>query len=282
MDAPGFAASAQARHRSLHATARPFSMTPKDFRQQVRHGQFRKPTAGICGDYAQANLAILPREQAADFMRFCHLNPKPCPLLGVGEPGQWQMPMLGDDIDIRTDLPGYYVYRNGERAEELTDLRDIWQPDFVVFAIGCSFSFEHMLMQAGVPLRHIQEKRNIAMYRTSVPNGQAGPFGGNLVVSMRPMTSRNAIRAIQITSRFPAVHGAPIHLGDPALLGIADLQAPDYGEAVDVRADELPVFWACGVTPQEAIRSARLPLAISHKPGHMLVTDVLNSSLAAL
>ncbi|TAM90663.1 MAG: putative hydro-lyase [Candidimonas sp.] len=256
-------------------------MTPQAFRHQVRQGGFRKPTAGVCGDYAQANLAILPQAQAADFMRFCQLNPKPCPLLGVGEPGQWQMPMLGEDIDIRTDLPGYYVYRDGERAEERVDLRDIWQPDFVVFAIGCSFSFEQMLTQAGVPLRHIQEGRNVSMYRTNVPNGRAGPFGGDLVVSMRPMVSRDAIRSIQITSRFPAVHGAPIHLGDPALLGIADLQAPDYGDAVTVHADELPVFWACGVTPQEALRSAKLPLAITHKPGHMLVTDVLNSSLAA-
>jgi len=256
-------------------------MTPQDLRHQIRQGQFRKPTAGYCGDFAQANLVVLPRIHADDFMRFCQRNPKPCPLLGVSEPGQWAMPLLGSDIDIRTDLPGYYVYRDGHKAQELTDLCDIWQSDFVVFAIGCSFSFEQMLMQAGVPLRHIDEQRNVAMYRTSTLNVPAGPFGGNLVVSMRPMTSRDAIRAVQITSRFPAVHGAPIHIGDPALLGIADLQAPDYGDPVDVHSDELPVFWACGVTPQEAIRAARVPIAISHKPGHMLVTDLLNADLAA-
>lgn len=256
-------------------------MSPHELRQQIRNGQLRKPTAGYCGEYAQANLAILPRAQADDFMRFCHLNPKPCPLLGIGEPGQWQMPMLGEGIDIRTDVPGYYVYRDGKRAEEVTDLRDAWQPDFVVFAIGCSFSFEQMLMLEGIPLRHVEARRNVAMYRTSIANARAGPFGGNLVVSMRPMTSRHAIRAVQITSRFPAVHGAPVHLGDPSLLGIANLHKPDYGDAVEVKGDELPVFWACGVTPHEAIMAARLPIAITHKPGHMLVTDVLNSSLAA-
>jgi uncharacterized protein YcsI (UPF0317 family) len=239
------------------------------------------PTAGYCGEFAQANLAILPKAYADDFMLFCQRNPKPCPLLGVGEPGRWDIPSLGIDLDIRTDFPGYYVYRDGRKAEELTSLKDIWQPDFVAFAIGCSFSFEQMLMQSGISLRHIEQQRNVAMYRTSTPNVPAGPFGGNLVVSMRPMTSRDAIRAIQITSRFPAVHGAPVHIGDPALIGIADLQVPDYGDPVEIRADELPVFWACGVTPQEAIRCAGLPLAISHKPGHMLVTDMPNATLAA-
>ncbi|GAB2900092.1 putative hydro-lyase [Paralcaligenes ginsengisoli] len=255
-------------------------MTPQDLRHQVRQGQLRAPTAGYCGEFAQANLAILPKEHADDFMRFCQRNPKACPLLGVGEPGQWNMESIGHDIDIRTDIPGYYLYRDGQLAGELTTLHDVWQSDFVVFAIGCSFSFEQMLMQAGVPLRHIEEKRNVAMYRSSTPNVPAGPFGGNMVVSMRPMKSSDAIRAIQITSRFPAVHGAPVHIGDPRLIGIADLQKPDYGEPVAVHSDELPVFWACGVTPQEAIRSARLPIAITHKPGHMLVTDIPNSALA--
>ena len=256
-------------------------MTPQELRHQVRQGQLNAPTAGYCGEFAQANLAILPKAYADDFMRFCQRNPKACPLLGVGEPGQWNMESIGRDIDIRTDIPGYYLYRDGQLAGELTTLHDVWQTDFVVFAIGCSFSFEQMLMQAGVPLRHIAEKRNVAMYRSSTPNVPAGPFGGNMVVSMRPMKSRDAIRAIQITSRFPAVHGAPVHTGDPGLIGIADLQKPDYGEPVAVHSDELPVFWACGVTPQEAIRSARPPIAITHKPGHMLVTDIPNSALAA-
>ncbi|TAL56708.1 putative hydro-lyase [Pandoraea sp.] len=255
-------------------------MTPLEFRHQVRSGAFRRPTAGYCGEFAQANLVVLPKAHADDFLRFCTFNPKPCPLLGVGEPGQWQVPALGRDVDIRTDIPRYYVYRHGEVAEELDSLEAIWQSDFVTFAIGCSFSFEFMLAQAGVPLRHIEEERNVSMYRTNVPNVAAGPFGGNLVVSMRPMRGSDAIRAVQITSRFPAVHGAPVHIGDPREIGIADLQAPDYGDPVTVKPNELPVFWACGVTPQEALRAARLPIAITHKPGHMLVTDIPNSRLA--
>lgn len=255
-------------------------MTPLDLRHRVRNGEFRGPTAGYCGEFAQANLAILPKTCADDFLRFCVLNPKPCPLLGISEPGQWTLDRVGRDIDIRTDVPGYYLYRDGKIVEELTTLHDVWQDDFVVFAIGCSFSFEQMLMQAGIPLRHIAEQRNVAMYRTTTPNVLAGPFGGNMVVSMRPMKGPDAIRAVQITSRFPAVHGAPVHIGDPGEIGIADLQKPDYGDPVAILPGELPVFWACGVTPQEAIRAARLPIAIAHKPGHMLVTDILNADLS--
>jgi len=165
-------------------------------------------------------------------------------------------------------------------VEERTSLGPIWQDDFVAFAIGCSFSFEQMLMHAGIPLRHVEQKKNVAMYRTNIGNESAGPFGASMVVSMRPMKAQDAIRAIQITSRFPKIHGAPVHLGDPALIGIADISRPDYGDAVEILADELPVFWACGVTPQEAIRKARLPLVVTHKPGYMLVTDIANSTLA--
>ena len=255
-------------------------MQPAEFRQQVREGLFHGPTAGHCGGYAQANLVILPRIHADDFLRFCLSNPKPCPLLGVSEPGRWTIEALGEDLDLRTDVPGYYVYRDGRRAEELTSLAALWQPDFVTFAIGCSFSFEQMLLQEGIPLRHLQERRNVPMFLTSVKNRPAGPFAGELVVSMRPMTPADAIRAIQITSRFPGIHGAPVHFGDPAAIGIRDLQAPDFGDAVTIGPDEVPVFWACGVTPQSALRAAGLPLAITHRPGCMLVTDILNSTLA--
>ena len=255
-------------------------MTPFEFRRQVRNGQFRESTAGHCGDFAQANLAILPKAYADDFFRFCFLNPKACPLLGVGEPGQWDLASIGLDVDIRSDVPRYYVYRDGRMVEERTSLQEIWQPDFVVFAIGCSFSFEHMLMKDGIPLRHIAQQKNVAMYRTNIKNKAAGPFGGNMVVSMRPMTAANAIKAIQMTSRFPAIHGAPIHIGNPAEIGIEDIGQPDFGDAVAILPNELPVFWACGVTPQEAIRMAALPLAITHKPGYMLVTDIPNSTLA--
>ena len=257
-------------------------MNPAEFRLQVREGGFRAPTTGQCGPYAQANLVILPQRYADDFLRFCLFNPQACPLLGVGEPGQWAVPALGQDLDIRTDVPGYYVYRDGQRAEELTSLEAIWQPDFVTFALGCSFSFEQMLLQEGIPLRHIQEQKNVAMYRTNVKNRPAGPFAGERVVSMRPMKAADAIRAIQITSRFPGIHGAPVHFGDPALIGIRDLQQPDYGDAVTILPGEVPVFWACGVTPQSALAAARLPLAITHKPGYMLVTDILNTTLAVI
>lgn len=257
-------------------------MTPHDFRQQVRNRQFSGPTAGYCGAYAQANLAILPSVYAENFLRFCVRNPKACPLLAVGEPGQFDLPALGRDLDIRTDVPGYNVYRDGERCEQPDDIRALWRDDLVVFAIGCSFSFEQMLTLEHIPLRHVDEGVNVPMYRTSLANHAAGPFGGQLVVSMRPMSGAHAIRAVQVTSRFPSVHGAPIHLGDPAALGIGDLSKPDFGDPVSIHAHELPVFWACGVTPQSAIESARLPFAIAHRPGHMLVTDIPNASLAVL
>ena len=257
-------------------------MTPAQLRAQIRQCLFQGPTAGQCGPYAQANLVILPQAHADDFLRFCLFNARACPLLGVGEPGQWAIPSLGEDLDIRTDVPGYYVYRDGRLAGELASLTGLWQPDFVTFALGCSFSFEQMLLQEGIPIRHIQEGKNVPMYRTSIKNQPAGPFAGERVVSMRPMKAADAIRAIQITSRFPGIHGAPIHFGDPALIGIGDLGRPDYGDAVTVLPGEVPVFWACGVTPQNALRGAGLALAVTHKPGHMLVTDILNSTLAVL
>ena len=256
------------------------AMTPLELRHAVRGGQFRLPTSAYCGAFAQANLVILPKAHADDFLRFCQRNPKACPLLAVGEPGRWDVPALGRDIDLRRDVPGYYVYRDGALAGDRATLTEFWQDDMVAFAIGCSFSFEQMLIEAGIGLRHVEQRKNVAMFRTAIPNQAAGPFAGNMVVSMRPMKARDAIRAIQITSRFPAIHGAPVHLGDPALIGIADVSRPDFGDAVEILADELPVFWACGVTPQEAIRAARLPLVLTHKPGSMLVTDIPNASLA--
>jgi uncharacterized protein YcsI (UPF0317 family) len=258
------------------------AMTPHNFRQQVRSSEIIGPTAGFCGDYAQANLAIVPARHAADFMRFCVLNPRACPLLGVGEPGQWALPALGEDLDIRSDVPAYNIYRDGELCEQPRDITEFWRDDLVVFAIGCSFSFEQMLLREQIPLRHQEEGVNVPMYRTNIANQKAGPFGGHLVVSMRPLSGAHAIRAVQITSRFPSVHGAPVHLGDPSALGIRDLARPDYGSAVSIRDGEVPVFWACGVTPQSAINSARLPFAIAHRPGHMLMTDILNTSLAVL
>ncbi|MEY2621584.1 MAG: hypothetical protein RIT26_1404 [Pseudomonadota bacterium] len=251
-------------------------------RLQARHGDLIAHTSGLAPDLVQGNLMILPAEHAADFLLFCQRNPKPCPVLGVSAPGETGFEQLGRDIDIRTDLPRYRVWRDGQLVEEPLDVRAVWRDDLVSFVIGCSFSFEQALLDAGVPLRHVAQGRNVAMYRTRLPTVAAGPFHGPMVVSMRPMKAADAIRAVQITSRFPGVHGAPVHLGDPSLIGIARLDQPDYGDPVDLMPDELPVFWACGVTPQAVVQAAKLPFCITHAPGAMLVTDLTNASLASL
>lgn len=248
-------------------------------RQRIRTGSFSGHTSGLAPRHVQGNLVILPTELATDFLLYCQRNPKPCPLLAVSEPGQATLPSLGADIDIRTDVPRYRVWRDGTLVDEPTDIGSYWRADLVSFIIGCSFSFEQALLDAGVPLRHVELGRNIAMYRTSLATQRAGAFHGPLVVSMRPLTPANAIRAVQITSRFPSLHGAPVHLGKPGLIGIEDLARPDYGDAVPVAADELPVFWACGVTPQAAVAAARPAFCITHSPGCMLITDRLNHEL---
>lgn len=250
-------------------------------RRSIRNGAWTGATSGLAGGYVQGNVVILPKALADDFLRYCQRNPKPCPLLAVSEPGQPQLPALGADVDIRTDVPGYRVWRRGEIVAEPTDIRDLWRDDLVSFVIGCSFSFEEALLEAGIPVRHIEQGRNVPMYRTSIATAAAGPFQGPLVVTMRPMPAAAVIRAIQVTSRFPDVHGAPVHLGDPSLIGIRDLASPDYGEAVDVRSGEIPVFWACGVTPQAAIARAKPEFCITHAPGAMLITDLLNRQLAS-
>jgi uncharacterized protein YcsI (UPF0317 family) len=254
---------------------------PYEARQAIRAGQFRDQTAGLAPGRVQGNLAILPKAYAADFLLFCTRNPKPCPIIGMSETGNPMLPALGRDIDIRTDVPQFCVFRDGEYQGDVADLKELWQGDFVTFVIGCSFSFEAALIEDGIPLRHIANGRNVAMYRTNIATQEAGPFGGPLVVSMRPMTPANAIRAVQITSRFPNVHGAPVHFGDPAAIGIADIARPDFGDAIEIKPGEVPVFWACGVTPQSAIRAARPPVSITHKPGCMLVTDLRNSQLSS-
>ncbi len=255
--------------------------TPAALRQACRSGAFSGHTAGLAPQHVQANLVILPQAHAADFLLYCQRNPKPCPVLAVTQPGCPALPTLGTDIDLRSDVPRYRVWRDGVLAGEPTDIADLWREDFVGFALGCSFSFEQALMEEGIALRHVAMGRNVAMFRTRIATEPAGPFAGPLVVTMRPLRAADAIRAVQITSRYPSVHGAPVHLGDPALIGIRDLSQPDYGDAVDVMADEIPVFWACGVTPQAALLQARLPLVITHAPGAMLVSDLLNHQLAS-
>ena len=255
--------------------------TGLEVRLRARSGALGGPTAGLAPGFVQGNLAILPRDLAGDFLRFCRLNPKPCPVIGMSEPGSPRVPALGADLDLRTDLPRYRVWRDGELVAEPTDLGEFWRDDLVAFVLGCSFSFEAALAEAGIELRHMTCGVNVPMYRTSIATAPAGPFRGPLVVSMRPLAPADAIRAIEITARFPAVHGAPVHLGFPDAIGIADLARPDYGDAVPVKPGELPVFWACGVTPQAAIAVAKPPFAITHAPGCMLVTDLANASLAA-
>ncbi len=255
-------------------------------RRACRAGHHRTHTAGAAPGYVQANLAIVPQAHADDFLRFCQRNPRPCPVLAVSEPGATALPDVADDLDIRTDAPQYRVFRTGGPPQDVADLRDLWRDDLVTFAIGCSFSFEEALQGAGLTVRHQQLGRNVPMYRTNMATRPAGVFSGPVVVSMRPFAPADAIRAIQITSRFPTVHGAPLHIGLPERIGIADLQQPWQGDAVPVTADELPLFWACGITPQSAaeaaVQTGELPLFIAHTPGNMLVTDLLNSSLAVI
>ena len=255
---------------------------PSALRERIRSGEHRGNTSGLAPGYVQCNIVILPREWSNDFLRFCQLNPKPCPLVATSPgPGDPAIPPLGD-IDIRRDVPSYRVFRDGELTAEVPDITDLWRDDLVTFALGCSFSFEEALLADGLEVRNVSEGVNVPMYRTSIDCAAAGPFAGKMVVSMRPFRAAQAIRAIQICTRFPSVHGAPVHLGDPAQIGIRDLGQPDYGDAVSVADDELPLFWACGVTPQVALEAARPPLAITHSPGCMLVTDLRNSQLAVL
>lgn len=250
-------------------------------RAQIRTGDISGPTAGLARGAVQANLMILPKALADEFLLFCQRNPKPCPVLAVTEPGQVSVPSMGSDIDLRTDVPRYRVWRNGELTDEPTSLVDVWRDDLVSFLIGCSFSFEEALLAEGIDVRHISQGVNVPMYRTSIATQGTRVLSGPMVVSMRPFMAQDAIRAIQITSRFPSVHGAPIHLGDPAQIGIADINKPDYGDAVTLHKGEIPVFWACGVTPQAIIDAVRPEFSITHAPGHMLITDLPNTQLAS-
>jgi len=253
-----------------------------DCRRLIRSGAWDAPTAGLASRYVQVNLVMLPAAEAADFLRFAQRNPKPCPVLAVSEPGEASLAAMGADIDLRRDVPRYRIFEDGRCTAEMGDIVELWRDDLVTFAIGCSFTFEHTLLEAGIAIRHIDEGCNVPMYRTNIQTHPAGKFQGDMIVTMRPLKAADAIRAIQITSRFPGVHGAPVHIGDPALIGISDLARPDFGDAVTVAADELPVFWACGVTPQVALLHAKPSFCITHAPGYMLITDRLNIDYAVL
>ena len=267
----------------MPSEAVPATALPTDglgVRRAARDGWLTTHTSSLAPGFVQGNLAILPAALAGDFLRFCLRNPKPCPVLGISEPGSPHLPELGLDLDLRTDLPRYRVWRHGELVEEPTSVEHVWREDLVAFVIGCSFTFEHALLDEGIPLRHVARGCNVGMWRTSIACAPAGPFAGPMVVSMRPFTPADAIRAIQVTSRYPGVHGAPVHIGHPHLIGISDLDRPDYGDAVEILPDEIPLFWGCGVTPQAVIAAAQPEFAITHAPGAMLVTDLRNSRLA--
>ena len=247
--------------------------TPAALRRLARAGAFAAPTAGLCPGFLQANLLVLPEQEADAFLRFCVRNPKPCPLLAVSEPGDPRLPSLGVDLDLRTDLPRYRVFHDGVHVETVTDARALWRDDLVAFAIGCSFSFEDALEKAAIPVRHVQAGRNVPMYVSALETAPAPPFGGPLVVTLRALPPADAIRAILLSDRQPLAHGAPVHIGDPAAIGIRDLARPEFGDAPVIEDGDICVFWACGVTPQLALARARVPFAITHDPGHMLVTD---------
>ncbi|WP_114907715.1 putative hydro-lyase [Ornithinimicrobium murale] len=246
--------------------------TPAGARAAYRAGLVA-PTSGHASGFTQANLVILPRDWAWDMLLFGQRNPQPVPLLDVTEPGSPRTE-LAPDADLRTDLPLYRVWRDGELVEEVPDVSGLWQDDLVAFLIGCSFSFERALLDAGVPVRNLEQGRNVAMFRTNRQCRPAGRLAGELVVSMRPVPAALVPTAVQVTGRMPQVHGAPVHVGDPSSLGVADLDAPDFGEPIEFVDGDVPVFWACGVTPQVALMASRPPFAITHAPGHMLVTDV--------
>lgn len=250
------------------------NISASEARQLIRAGQWKRPTTGLALGHVQANLVILPQSWAEEFALFCRLNQQAAPLLDVTAPGNPHPMKVAPDADIRTDVPHYRVYHEGQLVEEEPeDIQSLWQQDFVAFLLGCSFSAERALIEQGIRLRHLEQGKNVAMYRTSIPCTATPRFHGPLVVSMRPMLETHLDRVVEITSHYPLAHGAPVHIGDPTALGISDLTHPDWGDAVSIEDDEVPVFWACGVTPQTIIMEVKPEIAIAHSPGHMFITD---------
>lgn len=256
--------------------------TARDLRHAIRRGEFTNNTSGLAPGLVQGNIVILPKEWAQDFLTFCYLNPVSCPLISMSKPGDASVPALGNDIDIRTDVPQYNIFVDGELTDTSYNISNYWSDDMISFVLGCSFSFEEALIASGLSVRNVDLKRNVSMFDTNIPTSPSERFFGNTVVTMRPFSPADAIRAVQVTTRLPKAHGAPLHIGFPEQIGITDLSKPNYGDSVPVESYELPVFWACGVTPQVAIKNAKPPLCITHVPGKMLVTDKLNGELAVL
>lgn len=258
------------------------NMTGCQARELIRANRWQKPTSGMAKGYTQANLAIMNKELAFDFLIFCQRNPRPCPLIDVTEPGSPVPILTAPNADIRTDIPKYRIYRYGEMYDEVDDIKKYWQDDMVAFLLGCSFTFEFPLMNNGISIRHIEQGCNVPMFKTNIECVKAGVFAGPMVVSMRPLLDKDIVRAVQVTSRFPSVHGAPIHIGNPQAIGIKDIFKPDFGDPVEVREGETPVFWACGVTPQAAAMQVKPPLMITHAPGHMFITDIKDEQFGVI
>ena len=249
------------------------NISPQNLRQSIRNGQFCQPTSGFAPGHIQTNVAILPKQYAFDFLLFCQRNPKPCPLIEVLEPGEFEAKITAPGSDLRTDVPLYRVYTNGILTDETQNIKPLWKDDYVTFLLGCSFSFETALINNGIQLAHIDNCINVSMYITNIPTTPSGAFSGPLVVSMRSIPSELVVRSVQVTSRFPDVHGSPIHIGDPTKIGIKDLNYPDFGDPPLIKPGETPVFWACGVTPQSVAMNSKPSIMITHSPGHMFVTD---------
>ena len=253
--------------------------SPSEVRKLIREGKIVKPTSGMCAGYAQANLVVLPKDLAYDFLLFAQRNPKPCPILEVSDVGSRTLKKIAKDCDIAKDIPKYRIYKKGELVGEYTDVSKFWQDDFVSFLIGCSFSFESEMIEAGIEIRHITEDCNVPMYMTNIECESSGIFNGKMVVSMRPIKPDQVVKAVTVTETMPKVHGTPIHIGDPSVIGIKDINKPEFGDAVTINEGEVPVFWPCGVTPQSVIMNVKPDIVITHSPGHMLITDVKNVEL---
>ena len=255
------------------------AMHPQEVKKLIREGKIDFQTSGMCAGYAQANLCILPKDYAFDFLLFCMRNPKPCPILEVGDVGSREFKAMASEGDVCTDFPKYRIWKNGVLEKEVTDISEYWQDNFVYFLIGCSFSFESEMLEADIPVRHIEENVNVPMFNTNIELASAGAFHGNMVVSMRPIPNDLVVKAVEVTAAMPKVHGAPIQIGNPEAIGISDVNHPDYGDSVTINEGEVPVFWPCGVTPQNAVMQTKPPIAITHAPGHMFITDVKNVAL---
>ena len=258
------------------------NLMPQSARTLIREGKLNQPTSGMCKGHVQANMVIVPKSLAYDFLLFAQRNPKPCPILDVTDIGSPEPKFMAKGADLRYDLAKYRIYKQGELVDEVSNLEDHWQDDLVSFLLGCSFSFESALINASIPIRHIEDNHNVPMYITNIDTVPAGAFSGKMVVSMRPIPYHQVTRAVQVTSRFPQVHGAPVHIGDPSLIGIDDINTPDFGDASRIEKGEVPVFWACGVTPQNIAMTSKPELMITHAPGYMFICDPKDEDLAVL